>query len=114
MDVGGSCAIRGTVVWPDEYASCEVRLASKPARDGWTTCHGLPNPEEGVIAYDHVSRSGADYRLGPVPAGRWYLMVGMDDRYVYRMTPIESREIELKDGETLELDFDLTESGAFE
>ena len=114
VDVGGSCEIRGKVVWPDEYASCEVRLASKPARDGWTTCHGLPNPEEGVIAYDHVSRSGADYRLGPVPAGRWYLMVGLDGRYVYRMTPIASREIELKDGETLELDFDLTESGALE
>ena len=114
VDVGGTCEIRGKVVWPDEYAHCEVRLASKPARDGWTTCHGLPNPEEGVIAYDHVSRSGEEYRLGPVPAGRWYLMVGMDDRYVYRMTPIESREIELKDGETLELDFDLTESGAIE
>ena len=67
-----------------------------------------------MIAYDHVSRSGAEYRLRSVPAGRWHLLVGLDGRYEHRMTPIESREIELKDGETPEIDFDLTESGALE
>jgi len=113
VDVGGMCEIRGKVVWPDEYAHCEVRLASKPAPDGWPL-YGLPDPEDGVLAYDHVMRSGEEYRLGSVPAGRWHLLVALDGRYVHRMTPIASREIELKDGETLELDFDLTESGAIE
>ena len=113
IDVGGTCEIRGKVVWPDEYVYCAVRVASKPAPDGWTS-HGLPDPEDGVLAYDHVLRSGAEYRLSSVPAGRWHLMVGLDGRYEHRMTPIESREIELKDGETLELDFDLTASGALE
>ena len=90
-----------------------MRVASKPAPDGWSSS-SLPDPEDGVLAYDHVLRSGEEYRLGQVPAGRWYLMVGLSGGYVNGMTPIASREIELKDGEALELDFDLTESGALE
>lgn len=113
VDVGGTCAIRGKVVWPDEYAYCEVRLASKPAPDGWTSS-SLPDPEDGVLAYDFVMRSGDEYRLSQVPAGRWYLMVGLTGGYVNGMMPIESREIELKDCETLELDFEMSASGARE
>ena len=113
VDVGGTCAIRGKVVWPDEYDYGEVRLASKPAPDGWAS-GGLPDPEDGVLAYDYVMHSGEEYRLGPVPAGRWHLLVGLSGRHANRRTPIESREIELKDGETLELDFDLAASGAIE
>lgn len=111
VDVGGTCEIRGKVVWPDEYAYGEVRVASKPAPDGWMA-YGLPDPEDGVLAYDYVMLSGEEYRLGPVPAGRWHLMVGLTGGYANRKAPTASREIELKDGETLELDFDLTESGA--
>ena len=39
---------------------------------------------------------------------------GLTGGYVNGMMPIESREIELKDCETLELDFDLSASGARE
>ncbi|MBU4198917.1 MAG: carboxypeptidase-like regulatory domain-containing protein [Verrucomicrobia bacterium] len=103
MEMGGSCEVRGSVTYPDKYFYCMVRVASKPAPDGWPS-GGLTNPEDGVLCYSYVLRSGGEYRLRNIPPGRWHLMVGMDHRFIHRYTPVWTQVIELKDGEHLKLD----------
>ncbi|MDO9541127.1 MAG: carboxypeptidase regulatory-like domain-containing protein [Kiritimatiellia bacterium] len=110
MEIGGSCEVRGSIVFPDEESSCMVRLASKPAPpDGWPDS-GRPSPEEFVLSYDHVLQSGDEYRLRDIPPGRWYLMAGCHHPFMHRYMLAMSRVIELKDGETLSLDLDLTKN----
>ena len=108
--MGGSCEVRGSIVFPDEESSCcMVRVTSKPAPDGWSD-GGRPSPEEFVLSYDVVRQSGGKYRLREIPPGRWYLMAGIHRRFMNRYMLTMSRVIELKEGETLSLDLDLTET----
>ena len=107
VELGGSCEIRGTVKFPDdEYAYCNVRLASKPMPDGWPSA-GSVHPEEGDMWYAFVPESGGEYRLHDLPPGRWYLMVGTDVRYMNRYAAARTRVVDLKAGDHLKFDFDL-------
>jgi len=110
MEMGGSCEVRGTVVFPGEERFCMVRLAAKPAPDGWQQS-GRPSPEECVLAYSHVRQSGDEYRLRNIPPGRWYLQAGKYRPSMHRSLLAASQIIELEDGETLSVDFDLTQIG---
>ena len=108
VELGGSCEISGTVKFPDdEYAYCNVRLASKPMPDGWPS-DGSVHPEEGDMWYAFVPESGGEYRLHDLPSGRWYLMVGTDVRYMNRHAAARTRVVDLKAGDHLKFDFDLT------
>lgn len=113
MEMGGSCEVSGTVVFPKEEAFCTVRLSPKPAPDGWYE-FGRPSPEEYVLAYSHARKPGEQYHLRGISPGRWYLMAGKYRPSMHRSLLAESREIELKDGESLTIDFDLTKGGESE
>jgi protocatechuate 3,4-dioxygenase beta subunit len=110
MEMGGSCEVRGTVVFPKEEAFCTVRLSPKPAPDGWYE-FGRPSPEEYVLAYSYARKPGEQYHLRGIPPGRWYLMAGKYRPSMHRSLLAESREIELKDGESLTIDFNLVQGG---
>lgn len=100
MELGGSCRIRGTVVFPGEEASCcTVRLAAQPARGGWAD--GRPNPEDSVLAISWVRQSGQSYDLKQIPPGRYWLMAGLSFPYSYRSKVVFCREVELVDGQEL-------------
>ena len=43
-----------------------------------------------------------------LPSGRWYLMVGTDVRYMNRYAAARTRVVDLKAGDHLKFDFDLT------
>lgn len=108
VELGGSCEISGTVNFPDdEYAYCDVRLASKPMPDGWPSARSV-YPEAGDMWFGSVPASGGEYRLRNIPPGHWYLMVGRDVRYMNRYVPARTRVVDLKEGDHLTLDFDLT------
>jgi len=108
VELGGSCEIGGTVKFPDDEESfCTVRLAAKDAPDGWYE-FGRPAVEECVLAYSHVRESGDGYRLRGIPAGRWYLMAGKYRPSMHRSLLASSKVVELKERESLTVDFDLT------
>lgn len=109
MELGGSCEVRGSIAFPNPDAPCMVRIASQPAPDGWPS--GVrPSPEEFVLSYSFVQQSGGEYRLRAIPAGRWRLMVGQLHAASQRYLPAVSKQIELKEGETLSLSFDLSDN----
>ncbi len=106
MDMGGSCEIRGTVTFPEDTEErCAIRLAAKPAPDGWS--EGRPNVDEYVLAYDLIYESGQPYHFPNIPPGRWYLMAGKYRPSMSRCLLGDSKEIELKEGESLTVDFNL-------
>lgn len=107
MEMGGSCEVRGTIRFAEEQGACSVRLAATPAPDGWPG-GGRPVPEEFVLSYDRVGKSGGRYRLRAIPPGRWYLMAGQHRPFMHRYPLAISKVIELRAGEILSLDLDLT------
>lgn len=109
MELGGSCKISGSVRFPEEESYCTVRLASKPAPNGWT--EGRPKPDEYVLAYDCFKRSVGKYQLYHIPPGRYYLMAGRRLPSMSRSALAFSKVVELKEGENLSLDIDLTDTG---
>ncbi|MFA6240183.1 MAG: M56 family metallopeptidase [Candidatus Hydrogenedentales bacterium] len=107
QDVGGSCKVRGTVRFADnEEDFCSIRLSPKPAPDGWYE-FGRPAVEECVLAYSIARKSGDEYRLDNIPPGHWYVMAGSYRPSKHRSLLAASKEVDLKEGETLSLDFDL-------
>jgi len=110
MEMGGSCEVRGKIIFREEEGPCMVRLAAKPAPGGWSN-NGRPDPDDFVLSYSFVPHSGGGYRLHAIPPGRWYLMVGRYRSSMHRSLLAMSKVIELKEEETLSLDIDLTETG---
>ena len=108
--MGGSCEVRGKIIFREEEGPCMVRLAAKPAPDGWSG-NGRPDPADFVLSYSFVPQSGGEYRLHAIPPGRWYLMVGRYRSSRRGSVLAMSKVIELKEKETLSLDIDLTETG---
>jgi hypothetical protein len=107
MEVGGSCAVTGSVFFPQDSAhGCYIRLAERPAPDGWEG--GRPNPTDRVLACTYVNESGGKFQLHNIPPGRYYLMVAPASPAEYRYKPVLSKVVELKEGESLSLDLDLT------
>lgn len=109
MDIGGSCEVRGSIRFPEEEPFCTVRLASKPTPNGWW--EGRPHPDEFVLACSSVQQSGGEYHLDNIPPGRYYLMAGRLRPSMNRSVLALSKVIELKEGQTLSLDLDLTDTG---
>jgi len=109
MELGGSCEVRGSIIFPEEESACMVRIAAKPqSPDGWPS-GGCPDPGDFVFSYDHIQRSGGKYRLRAIPPGRWRLMAGIHQPFMHRYMLAMSMIVELKEGETLSLDLDLTD-----
>ena len=109
MEMGGSAEIRGTVTFPDdEEKFCTIRLAAKPAPDGWPES-GRPGVEEHVLTYAHVRKSGSTYRLQNIPAGTWVLMAGRYRPSMHRSLLGASQVVELRKNQTLRVNFDLSE-----
>jgi hypothetical protein len=107
VELGGSAEVRGTVTFPPEQPYCSVRLAARPAPDGWYE-FGRPAVEECVLAYAHVREPGGEYHLQNIPPGRWHLLVGDYHPSMHRSLLAAERVVEVRDGETLRIDFDLT------
>jgi len=106
MEVGGTCEVRGTVKFTDDEPDCVVRIASKPGPDRWPDM-SRPGPEDFVLAYCGVRQSGDEYRLRAIPPGRYTLTVGRHRPELHVYVSALSRVVELKDGETLQLDLDV-------
>jgi len=100
-------SVRGTVVYPDKYHYCKIRIASEPDPDGWYEWM-LPHHQEGVLAHLPVMRSGDSYQLPNVPVGRWYVIAAINHLYIHRYTPVRTEIIEVREGGRVTLDFDLT------
>ncbi len=108
-EMGGSCEVHGKVTFPkgEEEYFCTVRIAAKPAPNGWQES-GRPKPEEFVLAYDYIKWSDErEFSLKNIPAGKWFFMAQIYDAYTYQSQIVISKEIELKDGESLSSDLDL-------
>lgn len=111
LDMGGSCTVTGSVMFAKGSAiGCHIRLASRPAPNGWDG--GRPNPDERVLAMDYVRVSGGQYHLRNLPSGRYYLMAATSSPSTYQYKPMLSKVIELKEGDSLSLDLDLTTTDA--
>ena len=68
----------------------------------------LPKSEEFVLAYDYIKWSDErEFSLKNIPAGKWFFMAQIYDAYTYQSLIVISKEIELKDGESLSSDLDL-------
>ncbi|MBP7744810.1 MAG: carboxypeptidase regulatory-like domain-containing protein [Phycisphaerae bacterium] len=106
MEVGGTCEVRGTVKFTGDEPDCVVRIASKPGPDRWPDM-GRPGPGDFVLAYCGVRQSGGEYRLRALPPGRYTLTVGRHRPELHVYVSALSRVVELKDGETLQLDLDV-------
>ena len=109
MELDGTCDIHGKVILPDDEDFCNIRLAGKPSPDGWYE-FGRPGVEECVFTYSRVNVSGGEYQMKNIPAGQWYLMAGKYRPSMHRSILGASRFIELKEGESIRVDFDLTET----
>lgn len=103
MELGGPCAIKGAIRFPDGVDHCNIRLAEIPPAGGWSG--GRPWPPERVLAIAHVKAEESKFALNHLPAGRFHLTVGVASGFQY--LPAWTREIELKEGEPLSLDVDL-------
>ena len=82
------------------------RLATKSAPDGWFE-FGRPSPEEHVLTYAFIGNPGQEYKLENIPPGHYYVMAGRYRPSMHRSQLGACKEIDLKEGQSLLLDFDL-------